>query len=339
QAQEAYTDEAVRAFNQANLAKLGALAYEAPPRPEARAAPRSAPRPAASESIEKKSRLKNEKIHQILAYREELARLDQESAEEKNVFLQELAEDTDSARLDIIADIYKAALSRAAALQARNLILRQELAALAETLPKIPPDTPETEALAGEAELLSRQTAALAVRSSIPEAEAELLREKHRSLEARILEAAGGGLIRRAAALAQKFLSQKGYEVLDGGKISPGKAAYLSAGQSDYRLQVKMSAEGSLTFQHLKTAASPEEARIPLTPYQAARDRDQGETLCRVQKELADFLAAEGLETETSVLQKPGQGPLPVLIDPRLKQAQSAGQADLFRQQSRKPAE
>ncbi|MDR1164363.1 MAG: hypothetical protein LBO66_00555 [Deltaproteobacteria bacterium] len=242
-------------------------------------------------------------IEKCLSFHEELDKLYPLAGEDTRHLLAELTPAIDLDRLKLIMDNVRSDFAGKYTRLERARRLKDELEGFLE------------EPLAGEeGRLLSAKAKELMDRPFLETSDLKGVREKYYELKA-LQENAQE--IRAAALEAQKFLESKGYRVLGPQGIEAGKVAFFETGDPDYRVECRADSKGKISFRQLKVAASEEEARASLSDYQKALDQKAGESWCQIQKDLAEKLSETGVSAELEVLARPGQAPLPQLIDPR----------------------
>lgn len=299
-----YTAETLAEFNRQNLTKLSGLALE-------KAGPITVTSPVeAPKALNRKTDplAAARTIHRIIGYYEELSNLDPQAALAKKPFMDEL-DRPEPDRIPVIEDSLKIALAKAVSQTALTEIYRAELMVMLSE----PPECPEATDFINRAESLKGK-------KILSSDDIQKIRQEYQYCLSLAQKARQRETVLEAAALTQKYLSQMGYEVLDGAGLGIGQPGYFSAGHPDYRLQGLMSEDGTMTFQFLKVAASRAEAEQPLSDYQKTLDLEKGENFCRIHRKLIKTLEENGLAARSEIIKKPGEGRLAVLIDPKKPQ-------------------
>jgi hypothetical protein len=117
-----------------------------------------------------------------------------------------------------------------------------------------------------------------------------------------------------------KTLAAKGYSLLDSKgekvipKLQPGNTYYLGGINSDYRIKCDVGDDYELKLQQMRVTSSRQEALAPISDYQKAVEKEEGEKWCAILKDIASKLASSDVEVDRVVLREPGEK-IPVIVD------------------------
>jgi hypothetical protein len=245
-----------------------------------------------------------------------LKSLNNSAATRHDSLMKEVEAGTDPKRLSLILDDLKLSYGRELTLAARNNCLRREVKdLLAACKAGVHPEDFQAKlrALLGADNLTEEDVQAAWIEFDDLSAKKDKL-----------------ALLGNMAGMAGKVLKEMGYQVMDAEGLTLDHTQYLTTPDPKCRIQCYINSQsGRVAFKQVRVVASEAEAAAPLTDYQKALDRKNGEAWCQTFDRMLDRLNEAGYPIEIMLRREAGHGELPVVTDDLLASG---------RRQARSPA-
>ncbi|MDR1314081.1 MAG: hypothetical protein LBQ12_10405 [Deltaproteobacteria bacterium] len=250
-----------------------------------------------------------ELVSKIRAYFKELEDVSPSAAEGLSSLADEVREGMDSGRMALIFDSVRAGLAKEITGAMRADIFRRELAGMAERPP-----------LGARGEEFVSKAAALMARRRIRSGDMDEARVEYLNLmeEDRVADV-NARLMKKARDILSergyRLLDSRGRPVLDGVPLARDGVYWFAGASQDFRVRAQADAKGGLNLQHLRVVATKDEAKAHVPMYARQLEISESEKWCGAQDALVEALKSDKSQITHTVYRKPGELPLPILVD------------------------